>query len=77
MSPDKKTLVKMYETMSRIRLFETKLQEFFAAGRIPGFVHLYIGEEAVATGACAGLTTPTRSPAPTVGTGISSPRAAT
>ncbi|OIO01388.1 MAG: pyruvate dehydrogenase (acetyl-transferring) E1 component subunit alpha [Desulfovibrionaceae bacterium CG1_02_65_16] len=56
MSPDKKTLVKMYETMSRIRLFETKLQEFFAAGRIPGFVHLYIGEEAVATGACAGLT---------------------
>jgi Pyruvate/2-oxoglutarate dehydrogenase complex, dehydrogenase (E1) component, eukaryotic type, alpha subunit len=57
MSPDKKTLVKMYETMSRIRLFETKLQEFFAAGRIPGFVHLYIGEEAVATGACAGLTT--------------------
>jgi acetoin:2,6-dichlorophenolindophenol oxidoreductase subunit alpha len=56
MSPDKKILVGMYETMNRIRLFETKLQEFFAAGRIPGFVHLYIGEEAVATGACAGLT---------------------
>lgn len=56
MSPDKKQMVSMYETMNRIRLFETKLQEFFAAGQIPGFVHLYLGEEAVATGACAGLT---------------------
>ncbi|WP_461209100.1 thiamine pyrophosphate-dependent dehydrogenase E1 component subunit alpha [Desulfocurvus sp. DL9XJH121] len=56
MSPDKKTRVRMYETMLKIRTFETKLQEFFAAGEIPGFVHLYIGEEAVATGACAGLT---------------------
>jgi pyruvate dehydrogenase E1 component alpha subunit len=55
MSPDKKTLVKMYETMNKIRMFETKLQEFFAAGEIPGFVHLYLGEEAVATGACAAL----------------------
>jgi len=55
MSPDKKTLVQMYETMNKIRMFETKLQEFFAAGEIPGFVHLYLGEEAVATGACAAL----------------------
>jgi pyruvate dehydrogenase E1 component alpha subunit len=55
-SPDKKTLLAMYTTMNRIRLFETKLQEFFAAGKIPGFVHLYLGEEAVATGACANLT---------------------
>ncbi len=37
-------------------MFEQKLQEFFAAGEIPGFVHLYLGEEAVATGACAALT---------------------
>ena len=41
-SPDKKTLLAMYTTMSRIRLFEMKLQEFFAAGKIPGFVHLYL-----------------------------------
>jgi len=42
--------------MNRIRLFEQKLQEFFAAGEIPGFVHLYLGEEAVATGVCSALT---------------------
>ena len=55
-SPDKKTLLAMYTTMNKIRWFESKLQEFFAAGKIPGFVHLYLGEEAVATGACANLT---------------------
>lgn len=41
--------------MKRIREFETKAAELFAEGRIPGFVHLYIGEEAVATGVCANL----------------------
>ncbi|MEA4855027.1 MAG: thiamine pyrophosphate-dependent dehydrogenase E1 component subunit alpha [Solidesulfovibrio sp.] len=56
-SPDKKTLLEMFATMNKIREFETKLQEFFAAGKIPGFVHLYLGEEAVATGACAALDT--------------------
>ncbi|OIQ50850.1 Acetoin:2,6-dichlorophenolindophenol oxidoreductase subunit alpha [Pseudodesulfovibrio hydrargyri] len=56
MALSKKTLIHMYETMNRIRLFEQKLQEFFAAGEIPGFVHLYLGEEAVATGACSVLT---------------------
>ncbi len=55
MAFSKKTLVHMYETMNKIRMFELKLQEFFAAGEIPGFVHLYLGEEAVATGACAAL----------------------
>ncbi len=56
MDLNKQTLINMYETMLRIRLFEQKLQEFFAAGEIPGFVHLYLGEEAVATGACSILT---------------------
>lgn len=55
MSPDKEKMIEMYTTMTKIRQFETKLQEFFAAGKIPGFVHLYIGEEAVATGTCAAL----------------------
>ena len=55
-SPDKKTLLAMFTTMNKIRLFESKLQEFFAAGKIPGFVHLYLGEEAIATGVCANLT---------------------
>lgn len=45
----------MYRTMKKIRDFETKAAELFAEGRIPGFVHLYIGEEAVATGVCANL----------------------
>lgn len=56
MALSKQTLVHMFETMNKIRMFEQKLQEFFAAGEIPGFVHLYLGEEAVATGACAALT---------------------
>ncbi|WP_320171177.1 thiamine pyrophosphate-dependent dehydrogenase E1 component subunit alpha [Maridesulfovibrio sp.] len=56
MALSKKTLIKMYETMNRIRMFELKLQELFAASEIPGFVHLYLGEEAVATGACSALT---------------------
>ena len=41
--------------MVRIRLFEEKLQQLFAQGRLPGFVHLYVGEEAIAVGACSVL----------------------
>ncbi len=48
-------IIQMYKTMKRIREFETNASTLFAEGRIPGFVHLYIGEEAVATGICAGL----------------------
>lgn len=54
-TPDKATLLSMYSIMQKIRAFETKVQELFAEGKIPGFVHLYLGEEAVATGACATL----------------------
>ncbi|CDZ74589.1 Pyruvate dehydrogenase E1 component subunit alpha [Peptoniphilus sp. ING2-D1G] len=45
----------MYRTMLKIRKFETRAKDLFAEGKIQGFVHLYIGEEAVATGACANL----------------------
>ncbi len=45
----------MYQTMLRIRRFEENVSKLYAKGKIPGFVHLYIGEEAVATGVCAGL----------------------
>jgi pyruvate dehydrogenase E1 component alpha subunit len=48
-------LVDMLKTMVRIRRFEERVSKEFAAGKIPGFTHLYIGEEAVATGACATL----------------------
>ncbi len=49
-------LLWMYERMRLIREFEEHLHEDFAAGNIPGFVHLYAGEEAVAVGVCANLT---------------------
>lgn len=45
----------MYRTMVAIRMFEETVKQEFAKGRIPGFVHLYAGEEAVATGVCTAL----------------------
>ena len=56
MSLTNEQLIEMYVTMNRIRTFENRVAELFAAGKIPGFVHLYVGEEAVATGVCANLT---------------------
>ncbi|KZO00092.1 thiamine pyrophosphate-dependent dehydrogenase E1 component subunit alpha [Pseudobacillus badius] len=45
----------MYRKMLEIREFEDKVHELFAQGILPGFVHLYAGEEAVAVGVCAHL----------------------
>lgn len=55
MKVPKEVMKDMYLRMLRIREFESKAQSLFADGRIPGFVHLYLGEEAVATGVCACL----------------------
>jgi len=52
---EKEKLIDMYRVMLRIRTFEERVCKEFAAGHIGGFVHLYTGEEAVATGACANL----------------------
>ncbi|MFB6159745.1 MAG: thiamine pyrophosphate-dependent dehydrogenase E1 component subunit alpha [Haloferacaceae archaeon] len=41
--------------MVTIRTFDDRASDLFADGEIPGFVHLYIGEEAVAVGACGAL----------------------
>ena len=49
------TLLLMYERMLKIRHFEDRVKDLFAAGEMPGFVHLYLGQEAVAVGACAAL----------------------
>ena len=46
----------IYERMRLIREFETRAADLFAEGRIPGFVHLYAGEEAIGVGVCAHLT---------------------
>ena len=48
-------MIGMYKTMTKIRMFEGRVAEYFAGGKIPGFVHLYVGEEAVAAGVCATL----------------------
>jgi acetoin:2,6-dichlorophenolindophenol oxidoreductase subunit alpha len=47
---DKPGLLKAYKTMRTIREFEERLHADFAKGDIPGFVHLYAGEEAAGTG---------------------------
>ena len=44
------SLVALYRHMVRIRRFEERCAELYSKERIRGFVHLYIGEEAVATG---------------------------
>jgi TPP-dependent pyruvate/acetoin dehydrogenase alpha subunit len=49
-------LLELYGRMVRIRLVEERLAEVQAAGELPGPVHLYIGQEAVAVGVCAQLT---------------------
>lgn len=45
----------MYQKMLEIRYFEDKVHELFAQGNLPGFVHLYAGEEAIAVGLCSHL----------------------
>ena len=45
----------IYKTMNEIRYFEEKVHKIFSDGKIPGFVHLYVGEEAVATGVMSQL----------------------
>lgn len=49
-------LIEAYRQMCRIREFEEAVHREFSAGEIPGFVHLYAGEEASAVGACMHLT---------------------
>ena len=51
----KPELVKLYRQMLLIRRFEEKVAEMYMAGKIGGFCHLYIGEEAVGVGALSAL----------------------
>jgi len=52
---DKPLLRKMYYHMRRIRRFEETAEELYKRGTVVGLLHLYIGEEAVATGVCLAL----------------------
>ena len=53
----KEELMDMFLVMVRIRKFEEKLLQLTAEAKISGFVHLYLGEEAVASGVCSVLRT--------------------
>ncbi|WP_145145817.1 thiamine pyrophosphate-dependent dehydrogenase E1 component subunit alpha [Roseomonas gilardii] len=55
MQMNREALLRAYRTMRTIRDFEERLHIEFATGEIPGFVHLYAGEEASATGVCMHL----------------------
>ena len=46
----------LHRRMVRIRLFEEGAGKLAEAAKLPGFLHLYVGEEAVASGVCANLT---------------------
>jgi acetoin:2,6-dichlorophenolindophenol oxidoreductase subunit alpha len=48
-------LMDMHRRMVRIRLFEEAAGKLAEAAKLPGFLHLYVGQEAVAAGVCATL----------------------
>ena len=48
-------LLEAYKRMVLIRKFELKAKKLFEANKLPGFLHLYVGEEAVAVGVCSAL----------------------
>src|SRR5690606_19358103 len=49
----KEQKVDLYRTMMRIRRFEERSLRAYQSKKIGGFLHLYIGQEAVATGCCS------------------------
>src|SRR5438093_3475050 len=55
MQLSREELIRAYRSMATIRRFEERVQEEFSKGGIPGFVHLYAGEEASAVGMCQHL----------------------
>ena len=51
----KELLVGMLQRMLEIRLFEEKVFDLYGQNLVPGTIHLYVGEEAVAVGVCSNL----------------------
>ena len=51
----KSTLLKLYKQMLLLRRFEETAEKMIKKGTMPGFAHLYIGEEAVGVGVCENL----------------------
>jgi TPP-dependent pyruvate/acetoin dehydrogenase alpha subunit len=54
-TPPDEVMRAMLRMMLRIRRFEEAVAQLFRRGKLPGFVHLYIGEEASAVGVCTAL----------------------
>ena len=53
---DREEAMELYRQMVRIRRFEEAAGDLMASNRVPGFLHLSIGQEAVAVGVCSQLT---------------------
>ncbi len=51
----KDMLVEMHKQMLKIRFFEEKVFDLYAQNLVPGTIHLYLGEEAIAVGVCSVL----------------------
>ena len=54
-TPSADVMLRMYRQMLRIRRFEERVNQLFLEGRMPGTLHLYIGQEACAVGVCEAL----------------------
>ena len=52
---DSDVVADLHQRMVRIRFFEEAAGRLFEANKIPGFIHLYVGQEAVAAGVCVAL----------------------
>jgi len=52
---EKEELINLFTTMAKARVFEERAMELFTQGHIPGFIHVGIGQEAIAAGVCANL----------------------
>ncbi|MHA1958259.1 MAG: hypothetical protein ACW968_15185 [Candidatus Thorarchaeota archaeon] len=55
MADKKKTLVDLFTRTLKIRLFEEKVWDIFGQNLVPGTLHLYLGQEAVAAGVTVAL----------------------
>ena len=55
MAVSKKTLVELYTQTLKVRLFEEKVWELFGENLVPGTLHLYLGQEAIAAGVTTAL----------------------
>ncbi len=54
-TPSREVVLDLHRRMVRIRQFETEAGRLMEGGKLPGFLHLYVGQEAVAAGAMSNL----------------------